>query len=161
MNTPSPRHPLHAAGPRPARPVRRWAVALGAVAAVLALTGLSACGGADDDASAPAGSADAAPAPGEASATAALEAGATVIDVRTPEEYAAGHVEGARLIDVQSESFDDEVATLDPELTYVVYCRSGNRSAQAAGRMAAAGFTVLDGGALDDMTAAGWPESTA
>jgi rhodanese-related sulfurtransferase len=38
-----------------------------------------------------------------------------------------------------------------------VYCRSGNRSAAAADRMEAVGLTVLDGGALGDMTAAGWP----
>ncbi len=100
---------------------------------------------------------DGAPAPGPASAAAALEAGATVIDVRTPEEYDEGHVEGAQLLDVQAPGFDDRIAELDPGVTYVVYCRSGNRSAQAAVRMVDAGLTVLDGGSLDDMLGAGWP----
>ena len=97
------------------------------------------------------------PAPGPASAAAALEEGATVIDVRTPEEYDEGHVEGAQLLDVQAPGFDDRIAELDPGVTYVVYCRSGNRSAQAAVRMVDAGLTVLDGGSLDDMLGAGWP----
>jgi phage shock protein E len=96
------------------------------------------------------------PEPGEPSARAALAGAATVIDVRTPDEYAAGHVDGARLIDVQDPGFDAEIADLDRSTTYVVYCRSGNRSAAAAERMRASGLTVLDGGSLDDMSAAGW-----
>lgn len=139
---------------------RRAHVAAVAVAA-LGLLG-TACG-----ASSTAASGDAAPttaaaasggtAPGREAAAIALEQGATVIDVRTPEEHDAGHVEGARLIDIQGSGFDAEIATLDPSVTYVVYCRSGNRSAVAAQRMTEAGLTVLDGGGLDDMQAAGWP----
>ena len=83
--------------------------------------------------------------------------GAAVIDVRTPEEYAEGHVEGATNIDVQATDFDDRVAELDRDTTYVVYCRSGNRSAAAAERMREAGLTVVDGGSLEDMAAAGYP----
>jgi phage shock protein E len=64
-----------------------------------------------------------------------------ILDVRTPEEYAAGHVEGAVNIDIASPSFDSDIAALPTDQTYVVYCRSGNRSADAAARMAAAGFT--------------------
>jgi rhodanese-related sulfurtransferase len=63
-------------------------------------------------------------------------------------------------VDIGDPGFDDAVAALDPAETYVVYCRSGNRSAQAAERMRAAGLTVLDGGALDDMLAAGWPPAS-
>jgi phage shock protein E len=66
-----------------------------------------------------------------------------VLDVRTPQEYAQGHVPGALNIDVSSPSFADEIATLPKDVTYVVYCRSGNRSADAAARMADAGFTDL------------------
>ena len=40
---------------------------------------------------------------------------------------------------------------------YVVYCRTGNRSAQAASEMRAVGLDVYDGGGLDDMVTAGWP----
>ena len=46
---------------------------------------------------------------------------------------------------------------LDPDAAYVVYCRSGNRSAQAASVMAGAGLDVVDGGAMTDMVEAGWP----
>ena len=62
-----------------------------------------------------------------------------------------------RLIMERGADFDTEIAALDPAKTYLVYCRSGNRSAQAVARMRAAGLTALDGGGVEDMTAAGWP----
>ncbi|MFN8017126.1 MAG: rhodanese-like domain-containing protein [Acidimicrobiales bacterium] len=96
------------------------------------------------------------PAAGQEAAAAALEDGRTVIDVRTQEEYDAGHIDGATLIDLQSSTFSDEIAKLDPEGAYVVYCHSGNRSAQAAAQMQAAGLDVVDGGGIGDMQAAGW-----
>lgn len=80
-----------------------------------------------------------------------------VIDVRTPAEYADSHVENAVNIDVNGPGFDAAVADLDPDGTYLVYCRSGNRSAQAADRMRAAGLSVQDGGGLQDMADAGYP----
>ena len=58
-----------------------------------------------------------------------------VIDVRTPEEYADGHVEGAVNIDFYSPDFSDEIGKLDRSKTYLVYCRSGSRSAQAVSIM--------------------------
>ena len=64
-----------------------------------------------------------------------------IIDVRTPVEYAEGHVPGALNIDIASPTFNDEIAALPTDQTYVVYCRSGNRSAQAAEQMVQAGFT--------------------
>ncbi|WP_136708951.1 rhodanese-like domain-containing protein [Agromyces sp. H66] len=66
-----------------------------------------------------------------------------VIDVRTPAEYAGGHLEGAINIDVQSPEFDSLVSELPTDGEYVVYCRSGNRSAAAIDRMEALGFTSL------------------
>jgi rhodanese-related sulfurtransferase len=129
--------------------IPRRAVVVAAV--LLGASMLVACG--DDSSSSTSG----APAAGRSSAEAALEQGAIPIDVRTPEEYDGGHVEDAQLIDIQSSGFDDAIAQLDPDATYVVYCRSGNRSAAAADRMEAVGLTVLDGGALGDMSAAGWP----
>jgi rhodanese-related sulfurtransferase len=82
----------------------------------------------------------------------------TVIDVRTPAEYAAGHVAGAVNIDVEASDFDERIATLDPEDPYLVYCRSGRRSAIAAEAMAKAGFSdIVDAGALDALAAAGAP----
>lgn len=81
-----------------------------------------------------------------------------VIDVRTPAEYAAGHVAGALNIDVESGDFAAKISTLDKEASYLLYCRSGRRSAIAAEEMAKAGFTdVVDGGGMADLVAAGAP----
>ncbi len=63
-----------------------------------------------------------------------------IIDVRTPEEFNDGHIENAVLIDFYSENFKDELAQLDREKTYFVYCRSGNRSGQAVAIMSEMGF---------------------
>ncbi len=83
-----------------------------------------------------------------------VNAQTTIIDVRTPSEFAAGHLEGAQNIDVQSSDFDSQISGLDKNASYVVYCRSGNRSAAAADRMQAAGFTnVQDAGSLEDASA--------
>lgn len=74
-----------------------------------------------------------------------------ILDVRTPEEFAAGHLDGAVLVDIKDPSFDEKLSSLDPSVPYVVYCRSGNRSAQAVERMKAAGFTDLtDLGSLEN-----------
>jgi rhodanese-related sulfurtransferase len=82
----------------------------------------------------------------------------TVIDVRTPEEFAAGHVAGAINIDVEAPDFDAEISALDPEDSYLVYCRSGRRSAIAADTMAEAGFTdIVDAGGLEPLAEAGAP----
>ena len=76
---------------------------------------------------------------------------AVILDVRTPEEYAAGHLEGAVLLDFNGGQFAAELPNLDPDAEYVVYCRSGNRAGQAVALMAKAGFTnVKDLGAMDD-----------
>jgi phage shock protein E len=84
--------------------------------------------------------------------------GRTVIDVRTPEEYAAGHIAGAQNIDVEGADFASQIASLDKTSPYFVYCRSGRRSAMAADQMAAAGFTdIVDGGGMADLVAAGAP----
>ena len=78
-----------------------------------------------------------------------LGATTVLVDVRTPEEYAAGHLEGAVNVPVESPDFPTLVATLDPSLEYVVYCRSGRRSEIAAEFMVAEGLTVTDLGAFD------------
>jgi rhodanese-related sulfurtransferase len=82
----------------------------------------------------------------------------TIIDVRTPEEFAAGHVAGAININVEAPDFDEQIASLDAEDAYLVYCRSGRRSALAADQMAKAGFTdIIDAGGLEELAAAGAP----
>ncbi len=81
-----------------------------------------------------------------------------VIDVRTPAEYAAGHIAGAQNIDVEAADFGARIASLDTKAPYLVYCHSGRRSAIAASQMAATGFTdIVDGGAMSDLVAAGAP----
>lgn len=102
----------------------------------------------------------AAPAAGAAAATAAKQEGRTVIDVRTPAEFAGGHVQDATNIDLQGVDFATAIGQLDRGGRYVVYCRSGNRSAQAATQMRAAGLDVVDGGGLGTMTQAGWPTAS-
>lgn len=63
-----------------------------------------------------------------------------VLDVRTPEEFASGALPNAILIDINSPTFADEIARLDTSKPYLVYCRSGNRSATAVEIMEEAGF---------------------
>ena len=53
-----------------------------------------------------------------------------ILDVRTPREFAAGHIAGAHNIDFYAQSFAQEFKRLDREKTYLIYCRSGNRSGQ-------------------------------
>ena len=54
-----------------------------------------------------------------------------ILDLRTPPEYQSGHIKGAIMIDYYSKTFADEIARLDKEKSYLVYCRSGNRSARS------------------------------
>lgn len=68
---------------------------------------------------------------------------AVLIDVRTPEEYAMGHLDGAQLLDLNSGEFAAALPQLSPNTEYFVYCRSGNRSGQAVKMMQDAGFTDL------------------
>lgn len=76
-----------------------------------------------------------------------------ILDVRTQEEYDAGHIPGAIL--VPNETIIDKQPELLPDLNaeILVYCRSGNRSAQAAKKLIAIGYTnVFDFGGIID-----WP----
>lgn len=66
-------------------------------------------------------------APAEFAAAAKL-ANTVLLDVRTPTEFAGGHLPGAVNLDVESADFATKAATLDPAKSYAVYCRSGNRS---------------------------------
>lgn len=132
---------------------------------VLTVLALTSCGG-DDAAAEPVSvasdsEAGAWPAYGlvtaEQASLLATDPGVTVLDVRTPEEYAEGHLDGAVLVDFSSPTFADEIAQLDALRPYLVYCRSGNRSGQAVAVMQQAGFAALwdmDGG-VTAWTAAG------
>jgi rhodanese-related sulfurtransferase len=82
-----------------------------------------------------------------------LVEGTIIIDVRTPAEYATGHLDGALNIDVQGADFAAQVSQLDPDQPYFIYCRSGNRSGQAISQMANMGFsTMINGGSVQEAT---------
>ena len=67
-----------------------------------------------------------------------------LVDVRTAEEYAEGHIVGAINIDVQSPDFAEKISVLDKSRRVAVYCRSGRRSKMAAEQLTAAGYKVID-----------------
>jgi phage shock protein E len=67
--------------------------------------------------------------------------GVTLLDVRTPEEFAEGHIEGAVNIDMQAPDAAARFTELDPDGSYVVYCRSGNRSSEVREFLREQGFT--------------------
>jgi len=87
-----------------------------------------------------------------------------ILDVRTPEEFAQGHLKDAVNLDFRSADFAEQIGFLDRENTCLVYCQGGGRSAQAVEMMRARGFTSihnLEGGytafsqleAADDLVA--------
>ena len=72
-----------------------------------------------------------------------------LLDVRTDGEFAIGHIPGAAQIDFYRDDFREELAKLDANAPVYVYCRSGNRSGQAAKIMKSMGFKTvynLEGG---------------
>ncbi|MDV2990092.1 MAG: rhodanese-like domain-containing protein [Dehalogenimonas sp.] len=82
-----------------------------------------------------------------------------ILDVRTPAEFAEGHIEGAVLLDFNAGNFEVEVGKLDKDVRYLVYCRTSNRSGQAVNVMKNLGFqdvSDMDGGIVD-WQAAGYP----
>ena len=85
--------------------------------------------------------------------------GVIILDVRTPEEFNAGHIENAININVADSNFSSEVSKLDKNATVAVYCRSANRSAVATNEMAELGFTDMYDmqGGIIDWEAAGGP----
>ena len=77
------------------------------------------------------------------------EEGMQLLDVRTAEEYEAGHIDCAVQISVKDADFETRVLeTFDKDRPIAVYCRSGRRSSQASEILSKAGFKVinLDGG---------------
>jgi rhodanese-related sulfurtransferase len=75
---------------------------------------------------------------------------AAIIDVRTQEEWATGHLEGAVRIGIADADFAQQLDTLDKSADYYIYCRSGNRAGQAIDFMKSAGFSgeLVNGGAV-------------
>lgn len=67
-----------------------------------------------------------------------------VLDVRTPGEVAASYISGTDyFFNINSAEFKDQIASLDKNATYIVYCRSGKRSSSAINYMESQGFTNL------------------
>ena len=74
---------------------------------------------------------------------------AVILDIRTPEEIALGHIEGAETADFLSDDFEEILSGMDKKKKYYVYCRSGKRTISASEKMQQMGFRkifVLEGG---------------
>ncbi len=82
-----------------------------------------------------------------------------IIDVRTPGEYGAGHIENASDINFYSDSFRDDLEKLDRTRIYLIYCRSGSRSARAMRLMERLGFVSVYNikGGINSWAASGLP----
>lgn len=110
-----------------------------AVATLVALAvGLAGCGGATDPA----------PAAPDAATASGLPAGTVLLDVRMPDEFATGHLEGALNLPVELPDFADRVAELDPDAAYLVYCRSGRRADLAVEYMTSLGLDARNLGSV-------------
>lgn len=66
-----------------------------------------------------------------------------VLDVRTPSEFQEGHLEGAVNIDYTAPDFEQEIAKLDTATSYLLYCKSGNRSGRATAVMKTNNFNNI------------------
>lgn len=66
-----------------------------------------------------------------------------LLDVRTPEEYAEGYIDGFQNIDFLSESFQDDIEKLDKNKPVIVYCKSGGRSGRCSKLMLEKGFKKI------------------
>ena len=82
-----------------------------------------------------------------------------IIDVRTAAEYNTGHIEDAILIDYYSGTFAQQLDALDKSKTYLIYCRTGNRSAQTGNIMNDLGFVKVYNmlGGINDWVDKGYP----
>lgn len=108
---------------------------------------VTACGG-DDQSAAPAVAESVAQTSGSTAAPATSDL--ILIDVRDIEEFATGHLPNATNIPFNDGTLAAQIPSLDPNVAYGVYCRSGNRSGQAVALMNEAGFTnVVDLGGLE------------
>lgn len=73
-----------------------------------------------------------------------LDAGkAQVVDVREPDEFAVGHIPGAKLLPLGDVETKAEEVMPDKAATWIIYCRTGRRSAEAVPKLAAQGYTNL------------------
>jgi len=64
-----------------------------------------------------------------------------ILDVRTPREFKSGHIEKAILLDYYSKMYTEELKKLDKTKTYLIYCRSGNRTGKTLNLIKDMGFS--------------------
>ena len=79
----------------------------------------------------------------EAKVLLSIDSAPQVIDLRTPEEFATGHLPGAVMIDFKSPDFKTELAKLDTSKEYLFHCKSGGRSTQSLDAWKELGFGKL------------------
>jgi rhodanese-related sulfurtransferase len=83
-----------------------------------------------------------------------LPANTMLIDVRTPAEFAEGHLDGAINVPVELPTFTAQIALLDPTMDYLVYCRTGRRAEIAIDSMETLGFSAVNLGSVDAASSA-------
>ena len=66
-----------------------------------------------------------------------------ILDVRSAEEFAAGHLKGAHNIDIRQQDAHSRIDKLNPKATYLVYCRTNHRSGMAVDYMMQKGFKTV------------------
>jgi len=89
----------------------------------------------------------------------ANDPGFVLLDIRTEAEVEAGHISGATGLDYYAATFEDDLGQLDRDLTYLIYCRTGNRTGKTLRIMTDLGFDKvydLDGG-ITEWTRLGYP----
>ncbi len=87
-----------------------------------------------------------------------LNSSAVLLDVRTPEEFTEGHLEGAANVDYRGGEFAEQMKNWDKSKTYYLYCASGNRSNKAADLLREAGFkNIYNIGGYNTLKEAGIP----
>ena len=76
-----------------------------------------------------------------------------ILDVRTAQEFASGHIPGAALLPNETIGTEDILILPDKDQLILVYCRSGNRSKQAAEKLAQLGYTnIVEFGGINSWT---------
>jgi rhodanese-related sulfurtransferase len=87
------------------------------------------------------------------------DTGFVILDIRTKKEFQQGHIKNAVMIDYYSANFLNEMKKLDKSKTYLMYCRSGNRSGKALQQIKDLGFNRVYnmGTGVNGWNAKGYP----
>ena len=91
-----------------------------------------------------------------------LQDNVRLIDVRTPNEYAGGRIQGATLINYRDKNFRDQISKLDKDVPVAIYCAAGGRSTRATDMMIELGFGMVYNytGGFSDWRSRGEPIET-